>query len=194
MKKNVPVRIENGLEIFQSFSVSRSPREYIFIKGKKTYYHIYLAETFIRPLAPGEVIHHKDGNPLNNELSNLEALTRADHVRIHKPVTGYKFTKVQRQKLSDSHKGQKAWNKGQTGFRHTKESRQNMSLAQKGRAITWGDKISEAKTKVTKEQLVKYLMSHPDATMAQVMNAFGLKSHQPIFKHGGLKKLKAREL
>ena len=190
MKTKIPTRIFDGMYVFQTTSKSRAPREYILFAGQRCYLHTYLAENYIRPLTRDEVVHHKDGNPLNNELSNLEIMTRASHASHHKPVTGYKFTEEQKKRLSKAHIGQVAWNKGEKGFKHTEQSKQNMSKAQKGRKITWGDKITIAKTKVTKEQLIQYLSSSPQATLAETMSAFGLKSHMPICKHGGLKKLK----
>ena len=33
----------------------------------------------------GHVVHHKDGNPLNNSPENLEAITQKEHVQIHLP-------------------------------------------------------------------------------------------------------------
>jgi hypothetical protein len=36
-----------------------------------------------RPLGPGEVVHHKDGNHLNNSPENLEVMTQAEHMREH---------------------------------------------------------------------------------------------------------------
>jgi hypothetical protein len=37
-----------------------------------------------RPLAPGEVVHHRDGNKRNNDPSNLEVLpSHAAHMREH---------------------------------------------------------------------------------------------------------------
>lgn len=57
-------------------------------RGKKLQIaeHIHIAETVIlkRRLLPGEVVHHKDHNTLNNDPSNLEVLTRAEHARIHR--------------------------------------------------------------------------------------------------------------
>jgi hypothetical protein len=35
------------------------------------------------PLPKGRLVHHRDRNPLNDEPSNLEALTRAEHVKEH---------------------------------------------------------------------------------------------------------------
>lgn len=35
------------------------------------------------PIPPGHDIHHRDGNPLNNDLANLECLTKAEHSARH---------------------------------------------------------------------------------------------------------------
>ena len=35
------------------------------------------------PVPHGKVVHHVDGDPLNDEPSNLAALTRAEHQRVH---------------------------------------------------------------------------------------------------------------
>lgn len=37
-----------------------------------------------RSVPKGYVIHHRDRNPLNDDISNLEAMTRADHAREHR--------------------------------------------------------------------------------------------------------------
>jgi hypothetical protein len=34
---------------------------------------------------PGEIVHHRDGDPTNNDLENLEIMTQADHARLHMP-------------------------------------------------------------------------------------------------------------
>ena len=36
-----------------------------------------------RELLPGEVVHHIDGNKHNNDPSNLQVLTRSEHIRLH---------------------------------------------------------------------------------------------------------------
>lgn len=47
--------------------------------------HRILAELKLgRDLLPGEVVHHIDGNPRNNDLSNIEVLSsQAEHARLH---------------------------------------------------------------------------------------------------------------
>lgn len=36
-------------------------------------------------LTNNDIIHHIDGNKLNNNIDNLVCMTRAEHVRLHKP-------------------------------------------------------------------------------------------------------------
>lgn len=36
-----------------------------------------------RDLRDDEVVHHIDGNPLNNKPSNLEVMSRSEHTRMH---------------------------------------------------------------------------------------------------------------
>jgi hypothetical protein len=52
--------------------------------------HRVVAEEMLgRPLAPGEVVHHRDGDKLNNSPENLEVLpSQAAHVKQHGRVKG----------------------------------------------------------------------------------------------------------
>lgn len=36
-----------------------------------------------RVLKDDEVVHHKDGNGLNNEISNLQLMTKSEHSKLH---------------------------------------------------------------------------------------------------------------
>jgi len=47
--------------------------------------HRWLAEKHIlhRRLRQGEVVHHRDGNPLNNDLGNLQVMTADAHNELH---------------------------------------------------------------------------------------------------------------
>ena len=53
------------------------------IKGITKYVHRILAEIKLgRPLEPGEQVHHKDRNGLNNPMDNIEVLNHQDHVKV----------------------------------------------------------------------------------------------------------------
>jgi hypothetical protein len=40
-----------------------------------------------RRINPGECVHHRDGNVLNNRMKNLELMSHADHSRMHATET-----------------------------------------------------------------------------------------------------------
>lgn len=70
-------------------SVERSSRVYfsgwIAIDGKriKMRLHQYIWTLNFGKIPAGHHIHHKDGNPLNNDISNLECLRGAEHLSEH---------------------------------------------------------------------------------------------------------------
>lgn len=51
--------------------------------SSKSYPRILMEESLGRPLEPYEEVHHKDGNPSNNELHNLEIVIHGEHQRKH---------------------------------------------------------------------------------------------------------------
>ncbi len=56
--------------------------------------HRVVMENFLgRLLFPGEVVHHKDGNGHNNDISNLEVMSSTSHAVLHK-TTGQKFCSI----------------------------------------------------------------------------------------------------
>lgn len=84
---------------------------------KKTRVHQIMMYTFYE-WRDGKVwnIHHKDENKLNNSLSNLIYLTRAEHTSLHtkgKPsiFKGRKISEKTKEKISFSHIGKNTWSK-----------------------------------------------------------------------------------
>lgn len=56
-------------------------------KYKKRHHHRVVAEQILgRPLAKGEIVHHKDGNKHNNSPDNLEVMTQSQHMKEHWPA------------------------------------------------------------------------------------------------------------
>jgi hypothetical protein len=61
----------------------------ISINGKRPYLHRHLMEQKLgRPLNKNEHIHHKDGNPENNDINNLELTSNSEHGKIHYKIRG----------------------------------------------------------------------------------------------------------
>jgi hypothetical protein len=53
--------------------------------GKRVRAHRWIMEQHLgRKLEPHEQVHHKDGNPLNNAIENLEVMLCGPHMRLHK--------------------------------------------------------------------------------------------------------------
>jgi hypothetical protein len=53
-------------------------------KGNVKLHRAVMEEKLGRRLSPDEIVHHIDGNKLNNDISNLEVMSRSDHSRLHR--------------------------------------------------------------------------------------------------------------
>jgi hypothetical protein len=68
--------------------------------GKQIYVHRLLMERALgRQLRRDELVHHKNGDPRDNRLENLEVVTRAEHAKIHGPERKRKESSVPRPPL-----------------------------------------------------------------------------------------------
>lgn len=63
-----------------------------YVPGEKNIYgnpktdlvhRLVMAKHLGRKLRGDEIVHHIDGNGLNNDLSNLELMSRSEHSKIH---------------------------------------------------------------------------------------------------------------
>ncbi len=57
---------------------------YVRVAGNRHLHRIVAEQALGRPLQPGEIVHHRDGNKLNNDPSNLEVFaSHAAHALHH---------------------------------------------------------------------------------------------------------------
>ena len=54
-------------------------------RTSKSYPRIIIENQFNIKLDKNEVVHHKDEDPSNNAIDNLEIITRSEHGRLHHP-------------------------------------------------------------------------------------------------------------
>lgn len=70
-----------------------SPSGYVFVyapdnpmansRGYVREHRLVMSNSLGRPLTDEEIVHHKDENKKNNDLSNLEIMTNGEHTRLH---------------------------------------------------------------------------------------------------------------
>lgn len=115
------------------FGTTRFDGRYVRISSRKEgnegkMLHRLVFEDFYQIKLPDDiVIHHNDGNPLNNEIWNLIPLTPSEHNTLHHK--GIKHTEETKCKISNSMKGE---NNPFYGKRHTEETKQHLSEIKKG--------------------------------------------------------------
>ena len=69
----------------------------VYINGKNRRVHQLVALAFIGKPPDGCIVHHKDGNRLNNELENLQYTTQAQNM-----IEYFKLKKEQKQKKEEA--------------------------------------------------------------------------------------------
>jgi hypothetical protein len=80
-------------------------------KGKALYVEVWTAAH--GPVPAGFEVHHKDHNPSNNDLENLELLEGSEHARLHALERG--LGELGRQHLEKAGELAKEWHKSQEG-------------------------------------------------------------------------------
>lgn len=83
-----PTRMDNfetRLAVREGHLRRNTGNEHCYPKIMGMHEHRILAEEILgRPLKKGEIVHHKDGNPRNNSIDNLEVLSsQSEHAKLH---------------------------------------------------------------------------------------------------------------
>ena len=69
----------------------------IKVNGVKYDEHRWLMEQHLgRKLETWETVHHKDENPRNNDIDNLEVMSKSDHARMHGKERGISELAIKR--------------------------------------------------------------------------------------------------
>ena len=85
---------ENHIRYLNKYRVVYRPDHFHHNLGKDyegwVYEHRYVMECYLgRALKRNEIVHHKDGDIYNNDISNLEVLSRSEHAHRHMEERGY---------------------------------------------------------------------------------------------------------
>lgn len=78
-----------GIKILNRYDNENSVYVKLYLKnGKVVDEHRYIMSNYLnRELSYNDVVHHKDGNKKNNNISNLELLSRSEHASEHQSKT-----------------------------------------------------------------------------------------------------------
>lgn len=104
------------------------PRRHIKIKEPNTWMPLarYIWEKKNGKIPKGYVLHHKDRNPLNDTIDNLEILTRAEHLEVHRKEHN---KKRQRRRIKESWAYRKVRKKyGLPEKRYVKRDTQSLNI------------------------------------------------------------------
>lgn len=79
---------------------SKNGRTYLRLSGPKIArsHLVYCNFYNIEKIPEGYCIHHKDSNPSNDNIENLELISNSEHMKQHEP---WKYTKLHKQKIKD---------------------------------------------------------------------------------------------
>jgi hypothetical protein len=68
------------------YKITKCPKEFSAMalsQGKISVHRLIVAKKLGRSLGSEEIVHHVDGNTLNNNFDNLVILTKSEHSKLH---------------------------------------------------------------------------------------------------------------
>lgn len=69
----------------------------VWVNGKQIRTHRYVMQKHLgRELRSNEIVHHIDGNKANNDISNLEIVSRSEHIKMHPEIAEKSLNKRKR--------------------------------------------------------------------------------------------------
>lgn len=111
-KISTPIEF-NGMLFYKPNGAKYYGRKIIGKNGMKTTksLHVYIWEfNHGCEIDSGWVVHHVDHNPLNNEIENLVAMTRAEHSRLHHDELSKEEKESKNEKFKTNRVLCKKWN------------------------------------------------------------------------------------
>jgi predicted DNA-binding protein YlxM (UPF0122 family) len=133
-------------------------RRSIRINGKVFCYARWLFEKEVRPLKPGEIVHHKDENTLNDSIKNLKAMPIEKHASLHNKNKKRPMKEETKIKISISNKGKK----------RSKETKLKMSKAQTG------ENHNFAKLSQKEVDEIRYIYYNDNISQSNIAKLYGV--------------------
>ena len=114
----------NGIRFYQT-----SPKDYCrhSVGHTTILMHKYVWEYYNGKIPSGYDIHHIDGNKANNDISNLQLLTREEHKRLHADQLTEEQREWRRRNLNETARPKAiSWHKSEEGRAWHKEQYEKM--------------------------------------------------------------------
>ena len=85
-----------GLQIIDGFKFTETKGGYLrgTVNGERILMHQYIWKKYHGEIPEGSVIHHKDNNPANNKIENLELIRKEDMSIVFNPKGNNQYSKI----------------------------------------------------------------------------------------------------
>ena len=142
----------NGF-LFKRYPESKRPELRKYFSGKcklpgdrnykRRRLHRYKWQILKGEIPAGYEIHHKDENPLNNDIDNLECITKAEHLNKHKlSISESQKQKATENLLKFAIPKSKEWHKSEAGKEwHRKHAAKTLSVSIKKNCRNCGNEF-----------------------------------------------------